>query len=274
MYEQKYATLNNGVKLPMLGLGTFKMESGKQTVEAVKFALQTGYRHIDTAMIYQNEESVGQGILESEIRREDVFITSKVWNDQQGYESTLKAFEESLKRLSTEYLDLYLIHWPQKISCETWKALEELYEKGKVRAIGVSNFKIKHLEQLIQSAKIVPMINQVEFHPQLVQEDLMDYCSKHKIQVEAWSPLMHGKVIELPISQKLSEKYHKSIAQIVLRWEIQMGVVTIPKSVNEARIKENFDIFQFKLSDDDMKKISDLNTGVRIGPDPDWMYMF
>lgn len=264
-----YNELSNGVKIPKLGFGTFKVEDGRQTVEAVRTALELGYRHIDAAAIYQNEESVGQGIKESGVPREEIFITSKVWNTDQGYESTLKAFETSLKKLGTDYLDLYLIHWPKALNKETWRALEKLYEDGKVRAIGVSNFKEHHLIDLMETAKIKPMVNQVEFHPQLSQPQLLKFCKENNIQVVAWGPLMQGQLAKFELLKELSKKYNKTEAQIVLRWDIQQGVVTIPKSINPERIKSNIDIFDFELTEEDMRKISMLNTEERIGPDPD-----
>lgn len=265
----EYKVLNNGVKMPVLGLGTYMVEDGRQTVEAVKTAIKLGYRHIDTAAIYKNEEGVGKGIRESGIARDEIFLVSKVWNNEQGYENTLKAFELSLKKLATDYLDLYLIHWPKPLSKETWRALEKLYKDGKVRAIGVSNFKEHHLEDLLTEAEIVPMVNQVEFHPQLAQPELLNYCKNKSIQVVAWAPLMRGRIFEIQLFKELSEKYNKSIPQIVLRWDIQKDVVTIPKSINLDRIKENSEIFDFEISEEDMIRISKLDSGVRIGSDPD-----
>lgn len=261
--------LSNGVKMPILGLGTFKVKDGIETVESVKAALQMGYRHIDTAAIYGNEEGVGQGIKESGVQREEIFLVSKVWNTDQGYESTLKAFETSLAKLGTTYLDLYLIHWPKALNIETWKALEELYKSGRIRAIGVSNFKEHHLKAVVEEAEIVPMVNQVEFHPQLAQPELHAYCKEHNIQLEGWGPLMQGKIFEVPMMQELADKYGKTIAQIALRWHIQMGVVAIPKSIKASRIASNAEIFDFEITKEDMDRIALLNTGERIGPDPD-----
>lgn len=264
-----YSELSNGVKIPKLGFGTFRVEDGKQTIEAVRTALEAGYRHIDAASIYDNEESVGQGIKESGVPREEIFITSKVWNSDQGYENTLNAFELSLKKLATDYLDLYLIHWPKELNKETWRALEKLYQDGRVRAIGVSNFKEHHLIDLLKNAEIKPMVNQVEFHPQLAQPELLKFCQENNIQVVAWGPLMQGQLTKFALLKELSEKYNKTAAQIVLRWDLQQGVVTIPKSIKPERIKSNTDIFDFELTEEDIKKISMLNTGERIGPDPD-----
>lgn len=271
--KEKYAILNNGVQIPLVGFGTFKVENGQETVEAVKNALKSGYRHIDAAAIYNNEDSVGQGIKESGIDREEIFITSKVWNSDQGFDNTLKAFETTLEKLGMNYLDLYLIHWPQSLNKETWKALEKLYKDGKVRAIGVSNFKENHLKELMEEAEIFPMVNQVEFHPQLTQPELVTFCNENKIQIVAWGPLMQGQLDKYDLFNELSVKYNKTPAQIVLKWDIQQGIVTIPKSTNLERIKSNFEIFDFNLDKEDMEKISNLNTGVRIGLDPDDVYV-
>lgn len=262
--------LHNGVKMPYFGLGVYLSEDGKEVINAVRWAIELGYRHIDTAAIYNNEEGVGLGIKESGILREDIFVVSKVWNADQGYDSTLIAFDESLKRLGLDYLDLYLIHWPTKGKYkETWRALEQLYKEKKVRAIGVSNFMQHHLEDLLQTAEIAPMVNQMEFHPYLVQQELLDYCKSHNIQYEAWSPMMQGKIFEMDVFKELSKKYNKSIAQIVLRWDLQKGVITIPKSAKKERIKTNADIFDFELSHMDVAYLDSLDKGKRFGPDPD-----
>ncbi len=262
--------LANGVEMPRLGLGVWKAKDGEEVENAVKAAIETGYRLIDTAAFYKNEEGVGKAIKASGIMREELFITTKVWNDQQGYESTLQAFEESRKKLGLEYLDLYLIHWPVKEKFkETWKALEKLYQDGWVKAIGVSNFQVHHLKDLIADAKVKPMVNQVEFHPYLTQKELLSYCKEENIQMEAWSPLMQGEVVRVDVIKELAEKYGKTPAQIVLRWDLQHGVVTIPKSVKEHRIRENADVFDFELSPEDMDKLDALNKNHRFGPDPD-----
>jgi len=263
-------TLHNGVKMPYFGLGVYLSEDGTEVKNAVKWALERGYRHIDTASIYKNEEGVGLGIKESGIEREDVFVVSKVWNSDQGYDSTIKAYEDSLKRLGLDYLDLYLVHWPVKGKYkETWRAMEYLYEHKGVRAIGVSNFMQHHLEDLLTNSNVVPMVNQMEFHPYLVQQELIDFCHKNTIQYEAWSPLMQGHVFELDIMKDLAAKYNKTIAQIVLRWDLQKGVVTIPKSSKKERIRANSDIFDFEFAAEDIKKLDELNRGQRFGPDPD-----
>ncbi len=271
---QDTTTLYNGVKMPWLGIGVFKVEEGPELVNAVKSAIKNGYRSIDTAAIYNNEEGVGQaireGIEELNIPREDLFITSKVWNSDLGYESTIAAYEKSLKKLGLEYLDLYLIHWPVKGKYkEAWKALETLYKEGRVRAIGVSNFQIHHLEDLMKDAEIKPMVNQVEYHPRLTQIDLKAFCHQNGIQLEAWSPLMQGQLLDNPILQEIANKHNKSIAQVIIRWDLQNGVVTIPKSIREHRIIENSNVFDFELTREEMERINELNQNLRVGPDPD-----
>jgi len=272
MISDIYGTfeLNNGVNMPYLGLGTYQSDNDQEVVDAVKYALQIGYRHIDTAAVYGNEEGVGKGIKESLLPREDIFVVSKVWNNDQGYESTLKAFDTSLDRLGLDYLDLYLIHWPVAGKYkETWRALENLYREKRIRAIGVSNFMRHHLEDLLETAEIVPMVNQMEFHPYVVQQDLLDYCNSKKIQYEAWSPFMQGKLFKLDICDDLAFKYGKSAAQIILRWNLQKGVVTIPKSTKANRIQANADIFDFELTKEEVDYLDNLDRGERIGPDPD-----
>ncbi|MCY7784271.1 glyoxal/methylglyoxal reductase [Bacillus sp. FSL H8-0515] len=262
--------LHNGVEMPWFGLGVFKVENGSEATESVKAAIKNGYRSIDTAAVYKNEEGVGIGIKESGVAREELFITSKVWNEDQGYETTLTAFEKSLERLQLDYLDLYLIHWPGKDKYkDTWRALEKLYKDGKIRAIGVSNFQVHHLEELLKDAEIKPMVNQVEFHPRLTQKELRDYCKAQGIQLEAWSPLMQGQLLDNEVLAEIAEKHNKSVAQVILRWDLQHEVVTIPKSIKEHRIIENADIFDFELSQEDMDKIDALNKDERVGPNPD-----
>ncbi|MCL6274316.1 aldo/keto reductase [Muricauda sp. 2012CJ35-5] len=262
--------LHNGVQMPYFGLGVYLSKDGSEVSNAVKVALEHGYRHVDTASIYNNEKGVGQGIRESQIPREAVFVVSKVWNSDQGYDSTLKAFDASLERLEMDYLDLYLIHWPKgDVSKDTWKALERLYKEKRVRAIGVSNFLKQQLEDLLPTVEIVPMVNQMEFHPYLVQQDLVDYCQQHKIQYEAWSPMMQGNIFDLDILKELASKYQKTVAQIVLRWDLQKGVVTIPKSSKKERIIANANLFDFELNHKDMARLDALDRGQRFGPDPD-----
>ncbi|OAS82166.1 MULTISPECIES: aldo/keto reductase [Metabacillus] len=267
---QDSTILHNGVKMPWFGLGVWKVEEGHEVKEAVKAAIKAGYRSIDTAAGYGNEEGVGKAIKESGIPREELFITTKVKNGDQGYETTLEAFETSMKKLDLEYLDLYLVHWPVKGKYkETWKAIEKLYQDGRIRAIGVSNFQIHHLEDLMVDAEIKPMVNQVEYHPRLSQLELREFCRKNDIQLEAWSPLMQGELLQHPILEEIGNKYNKTTAQVILRWDLQNEVVTIPKSVKEHRIIENANIFDFELSQDDLEKIKSLNQDRRIGPDPD-----
>ncbi|MEK4751898.1 aldo/keto reductase [Priestia aryabhattai] len=271
---QDTVTLHNGVKMPWLGLGVFKVEEGPELVNAVKTAIVKGYRSIDTAAIYENEEGVGegirQGLKEAGLSREDIFVTSKVWNADLGYEETLAAYETSLQKLGLEYLDLYLIHWPVEGKYkEAWKALETLYKEEKVRAVGVSNFQIHHLEDLMKDGEVKPVINQVEYHPRLTQKELHAFCQKHDIQLEAWSPLMQGELLDNDVLKEIAEKHGKSVAQIILRWDLQNGVVTIPKSTKEHRIVENSSLFDFELDTEDVSKINELNQNHRVGPDPD-----
>lgn len=262
--------LHNGVSMPILGLGVWRSSEGGAVEKAVESAIHTGYRSIDTAKIYGNEAGVSTGIVASGVSREELFITTKVWNSDQGYESTLQAFEESRNRLQTDYLDLYLIHWPVKGKfVDTWRALEKLYEDGKVKAIGVSNFQIHHLEELRKHAQIVPMVNQVEFHPYLTQVELREYCAQNQIQIEAWSPLMQGNFLKDETILQLAEKYGRTPAQIILRWDLEHQVVTIPKSINPSRIEENAQIFDFTLQPEDIKILDGLNKDHRFGPDPD-----
>ncbi|MBM7570641.1 aldo/keto reductase [Aquibacillus albus] len=269
---QATTKLHNGVEMPWFGLGVFQVEDGEEVINSVKWAIKHGYKSIDTAAIYKNEEGVGQAIKESGINREDLFVTSKLWNGDQGYESTLQAFEDTLNRLGLDYLDLYLIHWPvpsQGKYKDTWKAMEKLYKDGKIRAIGVSNFKEHHLDDLIKDAEVKPMVNQVEFHPNLTQKSLRDYCKKEGIQLEAWSPLKQGQLLDDPTLKEIADKHGKSTAQVILRWDLQSEVVTIPKSVKEHRIVENADVFDFELTSEEMAAIDGLNKDERIGPDPD-----
>lgn len=261
--------LNNGVKMPWLGLGVFQVDDGEEVINSVRWALEAGYRSIDTAAGYQNEKGVGTAIKQSGIPREEIFVTTKLANKDQGYESTLRAFEDSLSKLDMDYIDLYLIHWPGKDKYkDTWRAFEKLHKDGRIRAIGVSNFNIHHLESLKQDSDIIPAVNQVEFHPHLYQEELLQYCKKEGIQLEAWTPIMKGN-LDLPELKQLAEKHGKTPAQIVLRWDLQHEIVTIPKSVRQERILENCNIFDFTLSDEDMQLINSLNKNSRFGPDPD-----
>ncbi len=264
--------LNNGINMPGIGLGVFQVENDA-TAEIVKNAIEVGYRSIDTAAIYGNEAGVGEGIKQAlatmDLKREDLFITSKVWNAGLSYDETVAAYEESLQKLGLEYLDLYLIHWPGKNKyAESWKALEDLYTAGKIKAIGVCNFNVSHLQDLLNSARVIPVINQVEFHPRLQQVELRAFCKEHNIQLEAWAPLMQGGLLEDPTIAEIAKKYGKSISQIILRWDIQNGVVTIPKTVNKERMVQNASIFDFSLTEEELQIINAMNLEKRVGPDP------
>lgn len=262
-------TLNDGVKMPWLGLGVWKTKEGEEVIQSVKSAIAAGYRSIDTAAIYGNEEGVGQAIRESGVSREELFITTKVWNDDQGYEKTLQAFETSRKKLGLDIVDLYLVHWPGKDKyLDTWKALIHLQKEGLVRSIGVSNFQIRHLQHIIEDTGVVPVVNQVELHPLLSQKELLGFARENQIVLEAWSPLMQGN-LDQPVLAQIAEKYGKTTAQVILRWDIQNGVIVIPKSVKEHRIRENADIFDFELSAEDMAAIDGLNQNKRFGSNPD-----
>ncbi|MCR8843717.1 aldo/keto reductase [Paenibacillus sp. SC116] len=266
-------TLNNGVRMPQLGLGVWRVEDGAQVEDAIKTALEVGYRHIDTAAVYKNETGVGKAMKESGVAREDIFLTTKVWNADQGYEATLKAFDDSLNKLGTDYVDLYLVHWPtpeRDLYIETYKALEKLAEEGRVRAIGVSNFHIHHLERLMEHCSIKPTVNQVECHPRLAQNDLRQFCNQHNIVLEAWSPLMQGgEILEDRAVMAIAANHGKTGAQVVIRWHLQKGNIVIPKSVTASRIRENFNVFDFELTADEMLIIDQLNQDKRVGPDPE-----
>ena len=262
--------LNNQVKMPWLGFGVFKMKEGAETENAIRVALETGYRSIDTASIYGNEASVGKAIHDSGIPRQELFITTKVWNADQGYQNTLKAFNQSRKKLQLDTIDLYLIHWPVKQKYpETWKALEKLYIDGVVRAIGLSNFLIHHIKDIQASCDIPPMVDQVEFHPQLRQPELHDYCFKNNIQLEAWAPLGQSRSLQNPTILELARTYGKTSAQILIRWDLQLKVVTIPKSSTPTRIIENCQVFDFEISSFDMARINHLDENLRFSDDPD-----
>ncbi|MGI6160508.1 MAG: aldo/keto reductase [Christensenellales bacterium] len=264
--------LNNGVEMPVLGFGVFKIEDIEETKNSVLEALNVGYRSIDTAFFYENESGVADAVEQSGIPREQIFITTKLWNFDHGYDNALKAFDKSMANLRLDYLDLYLIHWPLPKNnkfIETWRALETIYKEKRVRAIGVSNFTQAHLERLLQETDIVPAVDQVEYHPYMQQDDLLAYLTEKGIYLEAWSPLSRGKVITDPVICAIAEKYGKQPAQVVLRWEIQKNIIVIPKSVKPERIESNADIFDFELADDDMEALNALHTNSRTGPDPD-----
>ena len=262
--------LHNGVKMPYLGLGVYQAEEGGEVENAIGWALDAGYRHIDTASFYGNEKGVGDAVRNSSVPRDQIFVTTKVWNADQGYQSTLDAFDQSMELLGLEVLDLYLVHWPVPGKYkDTWRALEALYRDGRVRAIGVSNFLEHQLEHLLKSAEVVPMVNQMEFHPYLQRPGLIEFCRSKKIQYEAWSPLMQGAIFEIPAMKAMAEKYGRSIAQIVLRWDLQRGVATIPKSSKKHRIEANGALFDFELAPEDMAVLDAMDQGHRFGPDPD-----
>ena len=276
-------TLNNDVLIPQLGLGVWQAKDGAEVETAVKSAIDAGYRLIDTAAIYGNEAGVGDGIRASGVSREDLFITTKVWNADQGYNTTLKAFDHSLQLLGLDYVDMYLIHWPMPAKNaykETWRAMEELYAQGRVKVIGVCNFQISHLQDLMSVAKVKPAVNQVELHPYFPQTELRKFCQDNKIAIESWSPIggsggagskyaTDAPLLDQPVLRSIGDKYGKSPAQVVIRWHIQNGLIVIPKSVHPERIKENIDVFDFELSDDDMASIDGLENGKRGGPNPD-----
>lgn len=272
MILQKNSTkqLVNGVEMPRIGLGVFKMTDPEIAMQAIASALDTGYRHIDTASIYGNEKEVGEAVRNSSVSREDIFITTKVWNTDQGYDQTLKAFEKSLQLLGLDYLDLYLTHWAVKETfIDTYRAIERLYDEKLIRATGVSNHHQHHLEAIAAKANIQPMVNQIECHPRLTQFDLREYCAEKGIAITSWSPLAKGGLLEEPTLQRISGKYGKSPAQAIIRWHLQHDLIVIPKSITPTRIVDNINVFDFELSFEDMKNIDALNLNERTGSDPD-----
>ena len=265
--------LNDGNTIPQIGLGVWQAENGAQTQEAVEAALKAGYRHIDTAAVYRNEESVGEGIRVSGIPREELFITTKLWNSDQGTGKVRAALETSLNKLGLDYIDLYLIHWPtpaRDLIVETWKEFEAIKTEGLIRSIGVSNFRLEDLERLKAEGLSTPVLNQIELHPRLLQKELREYALANDIRIESWSPIggSRGNILEDDILKAIATKHTKTPAQIVIRWHIQHGLIVIPKSVRSARISENFDVFDFELSTEEMQTIDDMGDGERMGPDP------
>lgn len=271
-------TLNNGLKIPVVGFGTWQTPDGNVAVDSVKSALKAGYRHLDTAQAYKNEASVGQAIKESGLKREDIFLTTKLWNKNHSYDLAMSTFAESLEKLQTDYVDLFLIHWPnpidfrdhwQEANAESWRAMEELYQAGKIKAIGVSNFQPHHLEELKKTAKIAPMVNQIFLAPGEKQEKVVSYCQEEQILLEAYSPLGTGKIFTVPEMKTLAEKHGKTIAQIALRWSLQHGFLPLPKSVTPSRIEENTHLFDFELSTEDMALLDALDGVVGKASNPD-----
>ncbi|MFE4513166.1 aldo/keto reductase [Kitasatospora sp. NPDC056783] len=263
--------LNNGVEIPQLGFGVFQVPDD-QTTAAVSSALEAGYRSIDTAAIYGNETGVGRALAASDVAREDLFVTTKLWNADQGYDATLRAFDDSLAKLGLDYVDLYLIHWPtpaRDLYLDSWRALEHLAAEGRIRAAGVSNFQPAHLQRLLDNSSLVPAVNQVELHPGLQQTELRAFHAKHGIATEAWSPLAQGAVLGDPAITAIAERTGKSPAQVVLRWHLQLGNIVIPKSVTPARIRQNLDVFGFELTEQDMAAIAAGDRDLRTGPNPD-----
>ncbi len=261
--------LNNGIEMPRLGLGTYQITDHKTAEVIVQYALQNDYRLIDTAQAYGNEAEVGKAVRDSEIPRHNIFVTTKLDNSNHGYDKTKRAFEESLKVLNIEYIDLFLVHWPVNgARDETWKAMESLIDEGGCRAIGVSNYTIRHLKELLDFAKVVPVVNQVEFNPFLYQKELLDFCREHGIQLEAYTPLARAKEMDNPVLKKITDKHKKSPAQVLIRWGLQHDLVLIPKTTHEERVKENANVFDFELDDDDMNELNSIEETVRVAPDP------
>lgn len=262
--------LHNGIEIPRFGLGVYKMDQPEEAFNSIKKALDTGYIAIDTAAFYKNEQQVGEALRASGKRREEIFITSKVWNTDQGYDETLRAFEKTLTALNTDYLDLYLTHWavPEKFT-DTYRAIERLYDEKLLQATGVSNHQIHHLEKLFATANVKPMVNQIELHPYLSQVELREFCQKNDIVITAWSPLGRGRVLQDETIAAIGQKYGKSVAQTIIRWHLQSDHVVIPKSVTPSRIEENANVFDFELTAEDMAAIDELNRNERFGSHPD-----
>ncbi|PUB08177.1 aldo/keto reductase [Paenisporosarcina sp. OV554] len=267
---QSTKTLHNGVEMPRLGLGVYKMTNPEESIQAMTTALQVGYRAIDTASLYGNEKEVGESVRTSGVKREDVFVTTKVWNSDQGYDQTLRAFETSLENLGFDYLDLYLTHWPVlETFKDTYRAIERLYDEKLIRATGVSNHHQHHLEEIFAKANVKPMVNQIELSPRLTQYDLRTFCADNQIAVTSWSPLARGGLLNEPYLVRMGKKHDKTPAQIIIRWHLQQDLIVIPKSVTPERIVSNADVHDFVLSFEDMKNIDSLNLNERTGADPD-----
>jgi len=274
----KYFKLNNQTKIPSIGFGTWQTPDGETAINAIKTAIENGYRHIDGAAIYKNEKGVGEGIKASNINREDLFVTSKLWNTERGYDTTLKAFEKTLSDLQLDYLDLYLIHWPanalqfknwKELNAETWRAIEKLQKDGKIKTIGVSNFLPHHLEALLETATVTPTVNQIEYHPGFMQKECVEFCKQNNILIEGWSPLGRGEVLTNQTLIDIAAKYNKSVAQICIRWALQNEVLPLPKSVTPSRIKENIEVFDFEITAADMALINQLENIGASGLNPD-----
>jgi 2,5-diketo-D-gluconate reductase A len=271
MSDQAYIALNDGARIPQVGLGVWQTPND-EAAPAVKAALDAGYRHVDTAAVYENEEGVGEGLRQSGLERGDIYLTTKLWNTEQGYDQSLRAFDASLKRLGTDYVDLYLIHWPSAhrgLFVDTWKALVKLKEEGRAKSIGVSNFYPEHIERIVAETGVVPVINQIELHPDFQQRENRAFHEKHKIATQSWSPLGQGKLLGHSTITEIAERLGRTPAQVIIRWHIQNGLVVIPKSVTPSRIAENFKVFDFSISPEDLEKLNALDdTSARIGPDP------
>lgn len=267
-----FRKLNNNIEIPALGLGVFRMDNDKEAYNSVRKAIDLGYRHIDTAMIYENEKPIGRAIRESGVSREELFVTTKLWNDDIANDNAQKAFETSLQTLGLDYVDLYLVHWPIKDKyVSVWNQMEKIYQTGKARAVGVSNYQQNHLQEILNLKSLVPAVNQIELHPYMTQQPMVDFAAQHNIKIESWSPLCANKnnLLEEQSLKEIGEKYSKTAAQVVLRWNIERGLIVILKSSNPARQLENISIFDFELTDQDMQTINQLNKDLRVGPHPD-----